>query len=115
MARLAGVEPAARGFEGRTHHRPRASRNVPPYVIPHGYADATGRAGTNRTSGDAHLCHARATALPGCVPTTHGEKERRERRAAAPSCSAGAVPQSAPGGRTSRRVPRDDLPADRTW
>src|SRR5438874_54569 len=74
LARLAGVEPAARGFEGRTRHRPRASRNVPPCVIPHGYADATGQAGTNRTSGDAHPCHVRATALPGCVPTTQGEK-----------------------------------------
>jgi integrase len=113
VARLAGVEPAARGFEVVTPYRPCGSRSVPLLVSPWGYADAAGRGGTHRTGRDADLCHARATDFCGCIPTRQERRARRAKRVAGRSGAAASVPQSARSCRAPRRMPRDDLPAGR--
>ncbi len=117
-ARLAGIEPSARGFEGWNIHHPTPSRNVPFRHSLHGYEHERGRRGTRRTGRDVDLCHARATVAPkGTIRDLmgHGTQWTEIQGACRPrGLRAGhEVAHARADGAAHRRAPGDGLPPGR--
>ena len=114
MARLAGVEPAARGFEGRTLHRPGTSLSVPIRHYPHGYRDTQGRTGTRRDARGPDPCHAGATGLrSGTIPGLKGRWTEGTEVSPGGRERSRTLAQRCPGRGAARGEPRDCLPVDR--